>query len=107
VANKGGVRGGGMAGRLLTMARETGGGPVRHDRGAEGGGARPACLREEDEGGARMSAREERGRPGGPVEGHWAGWLVGQRGGEVRWAAAGSKTGNGPKFKKKFFSNFN
>jgi hypothetical protein len=81
VANKGGVRGEGAAGRLLTMAWETGGVPVRHDRGAEGGGARPACPREEDEGGARTSVREERGRPGGPAEGHWAGWPMGRRGG--------------------------
>jgi hypothetical protein len=54
-----------------------------------------------------MSAREERGRPGGLAKGHWAGWPVSQRGGEGRWAAAGSKTGNEPKFKRKFFSNFN
>jgi hypothetical protein len=80
---------------------------VRHSWGAEGGGTRPACPREEDEGGARTSAREERGKPGGPVKGHWAGWPMGRCGGEGRWAAAGSKIGNGPKFKKKFFSNFN
>jgi hypothetical protein len=70
VANKGRVRGEGTAGQVLTMAWETGGGPVRHGQGAEDGSARPACLREEDEGGVRTSAREERGRPGGPIEGH-------------------------------------
>jgi hypothetical protein len=53
------------------------------------------------------AAVAERGRPGGPSEGHWAGWPVGRRGGEGRWATARSKTGNGPKFKMKFFSNFN
>jgi hypothetical protein len=42
VANKGGVREEGVAGRLLSMARETGGGPVRHGWGAEDGGARSA-----------------------------------------------------------------
>jgi hypothetical protein len=73
-ANKGGVRGEGAACHLLTMAQETGGGPVRCGRGAEDGGARPACLWEEDEGGACTSVREERGRPGGPAKGHWAGW---------------------------------
>jgi hypothetical protein len=52
VANKGGVREEGAAGWLLAVARETGGGPVRHDRGAEDSGARPACPREEDEGSA-------------------------------------------------------
>jgi hypothetical protein len=56
---------------------------------------------------ARTSAREERGRLGGPAEGHWASWPVGQRGGEGRWAATGSKTRDGPKFKKNFFLNFN
>jgi hypothetical protein len=77
VANKGGVRREGATGRFLAMARETGGGPVRHDRGAKGSSARPVCPREEDEGGARTSVREERGRSGGPAEGHWAGWPVG------------------------------
>jgi hypothetical protein len=38
-------------GQLLAMVRETGGGPVRRGRGTEDGGARAACLREEDEGG--------------------------------------------------------
>jgi hypothetical protein len=69
-ANKGGVRGEGAVGRFLAMARETGGDPMRHGRGAEDGGAWPACLREEDEGGAHTSVREERGRPGGPA-GRW------------------------------------
>jgi hypothetical protein len=77
---------------------------VRCGRGAEDGGTRSACLREEDEGGARTSVREERERP---AEGHWACWPVSQRGGQGRWAMAGSKIGDGPKFKKKFFSNFN
>jgi hypothetical protein len=58
-------------------------------------------------GGARTSAREERERPGGPTDGHWAGWTVGRRGGEGRWAVIGSKTGDGPNFKRNFFSNFN
>jgi hypothetical protein len=107
VANKGGVRGEGVVGQLLAVARETGGGPVRRGRGAEGGSAQPACLREEDKGGARTLAREETGRPGGAAECHWAGWPVGRCGGEGRWAVAGSKTRNGPKLKKKFFSNFN
>jgi hypothetical protein len=93
----------GHGGQLLAVARETGGGPVRHDRGTKDGGARSACPREEDECGARTSSREERGRPGGPAEGHLAGW----RGGEGRCAVAASKTGDGPNFKKNFFSNFN
>jgi hypothetical protein len=106
-ANKGGVRGEGTMGQLLAMARETGSGPVRRDRGTEDGGAQLACPREEDEGGALTSVREERGRPGGLAVGHWAGWPVGRRGGGGRWAAAGSKIRNGPKFQKKNFSNFN
>jgi hypothetical protein len=69
----------------------------RQQRSARGG-RRPSR--------ARTSAREERGRPGGPTEGHWAGWLVGQRGGEGRWAAAGSKTRNGPKFQKEILFEF-
>jgi hypothetical protein len=52
VANKGGVRKEGATGRLLTVVRETGGGPVRCSRGVEDGGARPAYPREEDKGGA-------------------------------------------------------
>jgi hypothetical protein len=106
-ANKGGVRGEGTMGQLLAMARETGSGPVRHGRGTEDGGARLACPREEDEGGACTSAREERGRLGGLAVGHWACWPVGRRVGGGRWAAAWSKIRNGPKFQKKFFSNFN
>jgi hypothetical protein len=74
------------------MARETGGGPVRCGRGAEDGGARPACPREEDKGGAPTLVRGERGRTGGPAEGHWAGWPVGRHGGKGRWATARSKT---------------
>jgi hypothetical protein len=70
VANKGGVRGEGVVGRLLAMVSETGDGPVRHGQGAEDGGARTACPREEDKGGGRTSAREEKGRLGGPVESH-------------------------------------
>jgi hypothetical protein len=42
-ANKGGVRGEGAVGRLLTIAREMGGSPVRRGRGAEDGGAGQAC----------------------------------------------------------------
>jgi hypothetical protein len=76
-------------------------------RCAKDGNARPASPREGDEGGARTSAGEKRGRPGGPAEGHWACWPVGRRWEEGRWAAAGSKIGDGPKLKKKFLSNFN
>jgi hypothetical protein len=57
VANKGGVREAGVAGRLLGMAWETEGSLVRHGRGAEDDGARPACPREEDEGGAGWLGR--------------------------------------------------
>jgi hypothetical protein len=70
MTNKGGVRGEGTVGRLLAMVWVMGGDPVRRGRGAEDGGARPACPREEDEGGVHTSGREERGRP---AEGHWAG----------------------------------
>jgi hypothetical protein len=55
VANRGGVREEGMAGRLLAMAREMGGGPVRHGRGTEDDGAQPACPREKDEGRAGLA----------------------------------------------------
>jgi hypothetical protein len=41
--------------------------------------------------GACTSAREGRERLGRPTKGHWAGWPVGRRGGEGRWAAAGPK----------------
>jgi hypothetical protein len=61
----------------------------------------------EDEGGARMLVREERGRSGGPVEGHWASWPLGRCRGEGRWVVAWSKTGDGPKYKNNFFTNFN
>jgi hypothetical protein len=81
VANKGGVREEGAVGRLLAMARETGGGPMRCGRGTEDGGARTPCPREEDEGEAHTSAREDRGRLGGPA-GWWAG--AGERGGGPR-----------------------
>jgi hypothetical protein len=63
VANKGGVREEGTTGRLLAMAREMGGGPVRRGWGAEDGSARPACPREEDEGGAGWA--DQRSRPSG------------------------------------------
>jgi hypothetical protein len=97
VANKGGVRAEGTAGCLLAMARETGGGPVRRGRGTEDAGAQPACPREEDEGGARTSAREERGRPGGPA-GWWVG--MGERGGGPR---LGQKPEMGQSFKRNSF----
>jgi hypothetical protein len=87
VANKAGVRGEGVAGRLLTMVRDTGGGPVRRGRGTEDGGARPACPREEDVGGARTSAREERGRPGGPARGRGEvgrGWVKNRKWAKVQ-----------------------
>jgi hypothetical protein len=41
VANKGGVRGEGAAGRLLAMAREMGGGPSEARRCTVDGGDRP------------------------------------------------------------------
>jgi hypothetical protein len=69
---------------------------------------RPIKEGEAEDGGAQSACpREERGRPGGPAEGHKTGWSVGRRGGEGRWALARSKTGDGPKFKKNYFSNFN
>jgi hypothetical protein len=40
MANKGGVREEGAKGQLLNMARERGGGLVRHGRGVKDGGAR-------------------------------------------------------------------
>jgi hypothetical protein len=43
VANKGGVREEGVAGQLLAMARERGGGLVRRGRGAKDGGARQSA----------------------------------------------------------------
>jgi hypothetical protein len=42
VANKGGVRAEGTAGYLLAIARETGGGPVKHSWGTEDDSAWPA-----------------------------------------------------------------
>jgi hypothetical protein len=54
-----------------------------------------------------MSAGEEKGKLGGPAEGHWVGWPMGRCWGEGRWAVAGSKSEDGPKLKKKFLSNFN
>jgi hypothetical protein len=64
-------------------------------------------------GGACTSAREGRERPGGPAEGHWAGWPVDRHGGEGRWAAAGLKgrmgwlaaVPIGPKVKENSFPN--
>jgi hypothetical protein len=91
VANKGGVREAGVAGWLLGMAWETEGSLVRHGRGAEDDGARPACPREEDEGGAGWLGRPKaeaqwQFRGGGPKrrEGR-----VGQPGWKERRAAAG------------------
>jgi hypothetical protein len=43
---------------------------------------------------------------GGEGKAGWDGWPVGQRGGEGRWATAGSKTGNGPKFQKEILFEF-
>jgi hypothetical protein len=108
VANKGGVREQGAAGRLLTMPLETGSGPVRGNRGAEDGGARPACLRVEDEGGA--------GWLGWPkVEAQWRFGSGGPKGGKGEWVGWGGRRG-GPRLcrirsrarnQKKFFLNFN
>jgi hypothetical protein len=83
MANKGGVRGEGAVGQLLTMAWETGGDPVWRS-----GARRTAPLSRLDRG------RETRVGPA-------------RQQGEGRWAAARSKTGDGPKLKKKFPSNFN
>jgi hypothetical protein len=108
VANKGGVREEGAAGRLLAMAWEMGGGPVRRGWGAEDGGARPACRREEDKGeagwlGRRKAEAQWQFGTGGPKEGkgEWAGW-GGRRGGPWLgriWSRA--------RIQKNFFSNFN
>jgi hypothetical protein len=65
LASKGGVREEGAAGRLLAMAWEMGDDPVRCGRSVEDGGARPACQREEDEGGVGWLAGSAKGR--GPV----------------------------------------
>jgi hypothetical protein len=108
VANKGGVREEGVASQLLSMAREMGGGPVRHGRGAEDGGARPACSREEDEGGAGWQ-----GRPKAESQRQFGGGC--QKGRKGEWASRGGRRG-GPRLgrirsqariQKNFFSNFN
>jgi hypothetical protein len=105
VANKGGVREEGAAGWLLAMVQETGGGLVRHDRGAEDEGARSACLREEDEGGAGWL-----GRPKAKAQWQFGGGGPKEEEGETGWLgrpkAQWPKTGDGPKLKKKFLSNF-
>jgi hypothetical protein len=75
VANKGGVREEGAAGQLLAMTREMGGGAVRRGRGVGDGGARPACLREEDEGGAGWLGRPK-------AEAQWRFGGGGQKGGK-------------------------
>jgi hypothetical protein len=105
VANKGGVREEGVAGQLLTMAQETGGSSVRHGRGAEDGGAWPACPRE-----------GRRGRCGlaGPAKGQgpvavWRWWRkrreggVGWPGWKERWAAAGPNPEPGQNSKEILF----
>jgi hypothetical protein len=108
VANKGGVREEGMVGRLLSMVREMGDSPVRHDRGAEDSSARPAFLSEEDEGGAGWLGRPK-------AEAQW--WFGGDgpKGGKGEWAGRGGRRG-GPRLgrirsrariQKNFFSNFN
>jgi hypothetical protein len=108
VANKGGVREGGVAGRLLAMAQKMGGGPVRHGRGTEHGGARPACLREEDEGGTGWLGRPK-------AEAQWRFGGGGPNGGKGEWAGRGGRR-DGPRLgrirsrariQKKFFLNFN
>jgi hypothetical protein len=91
VANKGGVRGDGTAGRLLTMARPGLRGRQRSAGSPEGG---------RRSGGAHVGE-------GGEGKAGWAGWPVSRHEGGGRWAMAGSKTGNGSKFQNKFFSNFN
>jgi hypothetical protein len=108
VANKGRVREEGAMGRLLAMAWETGGGPVRRGLGVEDGGARPACPREEDEGGVGWL-----GRP--MDEAQWRFGGGGPKEGKGEWASRGGRRG-GPRLgqipsrariQKKFFSNFN
>jgi hypothetical protein len=108
VANKGGVREEGVVGRLLAMARETVGGPVRHGQGAEDGDARPACLREEDKGGAGWLGRPK-------AEAQWWFGVGGPKEGKGEWAGRGRRR-CGPRLgrirsrariQKKFFSNFN
>jgi hypothetical protein len=108
VANKGGVREEGVAGRLLAMAQETGGGSVSHGRGAEDGSAWPACPREEDEGGAGWLDQPK-------AKAQWRFGGGGAKGGKGEWAGRGGRRG-GPRLgrirsqariQKKFFSNFN
>jgi hypothetical protein len=91
VANKGGVRGEGAAGRLLAMARETGGGPVRR-----GSARRTAALdrldrgREMMVGPARQCGRRGDGWVGQLKATGLAGW----------WAGAGER-GGGPRLGQK------
>jgi hypothetical protein len=108
VANKGGVREEGTEGQLLAMAWETGGGPVRRGRGAEDGGARPSCPREEDEGGMGWLGRPK-------AEAQWQFGGGGPKGGKGEWPGRGGRRG-GPwlgrirsraRIQKKFFLNFN
>jgi hypothetical protein len=99
-ANKGGVRGEGVAGGLLTMAWETGGGPVRHcgarrtvalgrlDRGRE---ARAGPARKE----MRVGPTRQRGRRGEGRVGRSK--ATGPAG---RWADAG-EMGGGPRVGRK------
>jgi hypothetical protein len=108
VANKGGVREEGAAGWLLAMEQEMGDGPVRRGQGAEDGGARPTCPREEDKGGvgwlgqpkAEAEWRFGGGDPKGG-KGEWVGWR-GRRGGP-RLGRIRSRA----RIQKNFFSNFN
>jgi hypothetical protein len=108
VANKGWAREEGTTGRLLAMAREMGGGPVRRGRGAEDGGARPACLREEDEGGAGWLGRRN-------AEAQWWFGGGGPKEGKGEWAGRGGRRSRSwlgriwsrARIQKKFFLNFN
>jgi hypothetical protein len=108
VANKGGVREEGTSSQLLTMAREIGSDPVRRDRGVEDGGARPACPKEEDEGGAGWLGRPK-------AEAQWRFGGGGPKGGKGEWAGQGGRRGGSllgqiqswARIQKKFFSNFN
>jgi hypothetical protein len=71
-ANKGGVRGEGVVGQLLTMARETGGGLVRR-----GGARRTAALGRLDQGRETWAGpTHQRGRRGDGCVGRLAGGLV-------------------------------
>jgi hypothetical protein len=108
VANIGGVREEGAAGRLLAMARETGGGPVRRDWGVEDDGTRSACPREEDGGGAGWLGRPK-------AEAQWRFGGSGPKGGKGECAGQGGRRGglrlgricSRARIQKKFFSNFN